>query len=194
MGTVNFCIISPNPNVARPACAPALPPVIVPINAGPGGGGGGGSSMSQVVFAPGGGTSGSSPSLISQLFLTRRSVGTTLSGSTLGETFASPYTALKTTLDTVITTTNTVINESPQDLTKLRKYTQKYIRSVVTSPTLTDTQKYDTLDTTLSEIQVLLPDELPERTYNAIQYIIRLFESKKNYLLPSIQLSGNLII
>ena len=53
--TITVCIISPDPEVARPSCAPALPVAAPVINVGPGGGGGnagGGSSSVQSYTSP----------------------------------------------------------------------------------------------------------------------------------------------
>ncbi len=43
---ISICVISPNPDIARPSCAPAVPVPPAPVPAtGPGGGGGGGGGL-----------------------------------------------------------------------------------------------------------------------------------------------------
>jgi Bacterial Ig domain len=199
-GVINVCIISPDPMVALPSCAPGYvaPSNVIRNGPGGGGGGGGGSSASSIVFAQTI-SNGISTGLASQLLLSNRVLGSSGAilipniSTSLNTLSQAPYTTLLNTIQTVVTTTQDTLDLSPAHSSLLRKNAQTYIRSVLRSTTLTSEQKNTALDTTAKTVESLMTEDLSDRQYGTLQYILRLFNAKKTYLLPSMQVGQVLI-
>jgi VCBS repeat-containing protein len=194
--TVSLCIISPNPNISLPSCASTyVPPVDVVIQ-GPGGWGGGwGSTTAAAAIFWQVTSNGVTSNLASQLLLSSRvltaswviqetdlpSLSQNSSGTVYSALLDSLGTAVKTTVDTFDFT-------SIQDSHSLRKNAQNYLRSVVQTSTLNSTQKVDALEEVSAKIvDSLMNENISVQQYGTLQYILRLFNAKKMYLLPSVQ-------
>jgi hypothetical protein len=103
------------------------------------------------------------------------------SGTVYSALLDSLGTAVKTTVDTFDFT-------SIQDSHSLRKNAQNYLRSVVQTSTLNSTQKVDALEEVSAKIvDSLMNENISVQQYGTLQYILRLFNAKKMYLLPSVQ-------
>jgi large repetitive protein len=193
-GILSLCIVSPNPNIPLPSCAPGYRPPMSNIVQWPGGGWGGGSaSMSSPIFGQAV-SNGVASNLTSQLFLSTRVLNA--SGVIVPVTVQSvltkvpkvPYTALFDTIQETITSTQGAFDLTNIQSSTIRSQAQKYARSLMTTSSLTDDQKIEQLDQSIETLDSHLEENLTDRQYGLIQYMIRLFQSKKTYLLPSMEI------
>lgn len=112
---------------------------------------------------------------------------------TLAPSSRTPYNIILDTLNTAVSTTQNTLDLSSIQTVLLRKNAQTYVQSLLQTNAISVEEKIQTLNDTIQSVESRIDLDLTDRQYGTLQYLLRLFHSKKTYLLPSMQIGQVLI-